>query len=298
MSKYTALTPESRLRLMSQFLGRALVFHEQRSAQQAPSAPSTPEQPTQSISRLTPGRETPARELSDTIQPRALWTTGTGIEEMTHEDTLWVVAIHDAAVLRCALMSILAARDVAAALTELKQHWQQHWHSMDKQQNKQQNEQQNAQQNEQQNEPQNEPQNRQQNKQQNSQGQQPQQQTRQQQHQQHHMKKAADMQQHQQQWSPRQKPRQQEDMHKEYLKRFEKHVGPKQWQEIIDLSLKYEDPELTEVVQYWTIAGFKDEGAKKLVTYSLIENKQVYKNTTSTRTLGANSPRAGDDWAG
>ena len=62
---------------------------------------------------------------------------------MPQGDTLWVVAIHDAAVLRCALMSILAARDVAAALAEWKQYWQQHWHSMDKQQNKQQNEQQN-----------------------------------------------------------------------------------------------------------------------------------------------------------
>ena len=33
MHKCTNLTPESRLRLMSKFLGRALVFHEQRSAQ-------------------------------------------------------------------------------------------------------------------------------------------------------------------------------------------------------------------------------------------------------------------------
>ena len=109
------------------------------------------------------------------------------------------------------------------------------------------------------------------------------------------------MQQHQQQWSPRPKPNlfNATAMHREYLKRFEKRVGPKQWQQIIDLSLRYEDPELVEVVQYNTIAGFKDEGAKKLVTDSFIKNRQVqvYKNTTSTRTLGANSPRAGDDWA-
>ena len=61
-------------------------------------APSTPEQPTQSISRLTPGRGKSLRESSDTIQPRALWTTDTGSGEMAQEDTRWVVAVHDAAV--------------------------------------------------------------------------------------------------------------------------------------------------------------------------------------------------------
>ena len=93
-------------------------------------------------------------------------------------------------------------------------------------------------------------------------------------------------------WSPRPKPRQQENKNKEYLRKFEERVGPQQWQQIIDLSVKYEDPAITDVAHYWTIAGFEDEGAK------FTENKQqeVYKNTTSMRTLGANSPRAGDDW--
>ena len=89
-------------------------------------------------------------------------------------------------------------------------------------------------------------------------------------------------------------------MNKEYLRRFEERVGPRQWQQIIDLSVKYEDPALTDVVDYWTIAGFKDEGTKRLLQDRFENNKQqelCYKNTTSMRTLGANSPRAGDDWA-
>ena len=83
-------------------------------------------------------------------------------------------------------------------------------------------------------------------------------------------------------------------MNKEYLRRFEERVGPQQWQQIIALSVKYEDLALTDVVDYWTIACFKDELAQD----RFIKNKQqeVYKNTTSTRTLGASSPRAGDDW--
>jgi hypothetical protein len=193
-----------------------------------------------------------------------------------------------------------------------------------KQQNEQQNKQQNSQeqqlqqqtrqqhqhtleaaeqaQNEQQNEPhtapQNEQQNEQQNKQQNSQGQQPQQQARQQHQQQHHMRKAREARQQQQEWSPRPKPRPQGNRNREYLRRFEEHVGPQQWQQIINLSVKYEDPALNDVVDYWTIAGFKDEGTKRLVQDDFEKNKQqeVYKNTTSVRTLGANSPRAGDDW--
>ena len=106
------------------------------------------------------------------------------------------------------------------------------------------------------------------------------------------------MQQRQQQWSPRPKPRQQENTNKEHLRTFEERVGPEQWQQIIDLSVKYEDPVLTDVIHYWTIAGSKDESAKQLTQDRFIKNKQqeVYKNTTSTRTLGANSPRAGDDW--
>ena len=111
------------------------------------------------------------------------------------------------------------------------------------------------------------------------------------------MRKAGEAQQQQQQLSP--KTRQQQNKNKgEYLRTFEERVGPEQWQQIIDLSVKYEDPALTDVVHYWTIAGFKDEGAKQLVQDRFIEDKQhqVYKNTTSTRTLGANSPRAGDDW--
>ena len=110
----------------------------------------------------------------------------------------------------------------------------------------------------------------------------------------------ADEAQRQQQWSPRPKPRQQENKNKEYLRTFEERVGPQQWQQIIALSVKYEDPALTDVVDYWTIAGFKDEGTKRLLQDNFEENKQQelrYKNTTSMRTLGANSPRAGDDWA-
>jgi hypothetical protein len=85
-----------------------------------PSAPSTPENPTRSISRRTPERKA-SRELSDTaIQPRALWATDTDIEGLAQEDILWIVAVHDAAVLNSALVSILAARGVAAALAGWK----------------------------------------------------------------------------------------------------------------------------------------------------------------------------------
>ena len=105
--------------VMSGILARALVFCRQLGPQQAQSAPSTPEQPTQSISRLTPERENISRESSDTIKPRALWTTGTGNEEMAQEDTRWVVAIHDAAVVKRRsqyVKSILATMGMAAAL--------------------------------------------------------------------------------------------------------------------------------------------------------------------------------------
>ena len=111
------------------------------------------------------------------------------------------------------------------------------------------------------------------------------------------MREAAEAQ-RQQQWSPRPKPRQQENTNTEYLRTFERTVGPQQWQQIIDLSVKYEDPTLADVVHYWTIARFKNQGAKQLVQDRFTKDKQqeVYKNTTSMRTLGANSPRGGDDW--
>ena len=113
------------------------------------------------------------------------------------------------------------------------------------------------------------------------------------------MRKAGEARQQQQEWSPRPKPRPQGNGNREYPRRFEERVGPQQWQQIINLSVKYEDPALNDVVDYWTIAGFKDEGAKRLVQDDFEKNKQqeVYKNTTSVRTLGANSPRAGDDWS-
>ena len=191
------------------------------------------------------------------------------------------------------------------AVTKQPQQQQQHLTEgpSGEQQNKQQNKQQDTQQNKQKTKQQNDQQSRQQGNQQNNQrnrqqdNQKQQQHTRQQQRQQHHVTKAAEAQ-RQQQWSPRPKPTQQENKNTEYLRTFERTVGPQQWQQIIDLSVKYEDPALADVVHYWTIAGFKDQGAKQLAQDRFTKDKQqeVYKNTTSIRTLGANSPRGGDDW--
>ena len=67
----------------------------------------------------------------------------------------------------------------------------------------------------------------------------------------------------------------------------------------MDLSARYGDPALIDVVHYCTISGFKDEGAERETIDIFEKNKQLgwYKNTTPIRTLEANSPRVGDDWA-
>ena len=121
------------------------------------------------------------------------------------------------------------------------------------------------------------------------------QQTRQQQHQQHHMKVADDARRQQQQWVPKQ--------NKAYLKKVQS-IYPGQWQEIMDLFVKYGDPALIDVKHYCTISGFKDAGAKQAIINSFERNKrqgwfpsQFNKDITSIRTLKANSPRADDDWA-
>ena len=102
----------------------------------------------------------------------------------------------------------------------------------------------------------------------------------------------------------------QEIIPREYLKRFEEHVGPAQWQQIMDLSVQHKDPELTDMRHYYTLSGFKDAGARQVIQDAHDRNKGQdvrYKNSTSSRmtqddhdhktTLKANTFRAGDDWA-
>ena len=167
----------------------------------------------------------------------------------------------------------------------------------------------------------------------NEQQQHPQRQTRQQQQQHDHRRKADETQRQQQQWVLKQQRQgkqqevavvgraqgteqarnaetRQEIIPRGYLERFEEHVGPAQWQQIMDLSVQHKDPELTDVVHYWTLSGFKDAGARQMVQDAHDRNKEqgaCYKNSTSSRmtqddhdhktTLKANTFRAGDDWA-
>ena len=200
-----------------------------------PSAPSTPEQPTRSISRLTPSDHR-SRELLDTIKPRALWATDT--RRMAQEKALLIVEVNDASVMCEVMTEVLAVRGLVAALADWKQRlapvvyscgWQAHWMTPLQRRvaEKRVRQQDNTQHGEGQH---HSAANRQPPQQATAADKQPQlpqrtAQTRREQQQQDYTKKAADMQQHQRQWSPRPKPRQQENMHKEYLERFEKHVG-------------------------------------------------------------------------
>ena len=99
-------------------------------------------------------------------------------------------------------------------------------------------------------------------------------------------------------------------------------VGPTTWQKIVDLSLEYNDPAMVHLAHYYTLSGFKGAGATRRIIhdqiiqdqYGLLQEKiatatakeQHYnerhvstilqKNHGCNTTLGANSPRGGDDW--
>ena len=100
-------------------------------------------------------------------------------------------------------------------------------------------------------------------------------------------------------------------------------VGPTTWQKIVDLSLEYDDPTMVHLTHYYTLSGFKDAGATRRIIHDRIIQDQhellqengitakakeqhynerhvstmLQQNHGGNTTLGANSPRGGDDWA-
>ena len=100
-------------------------------------------------------------------------------------------------------------------------------------------------------------------------------------------------------------------------------VGPTTWQKIVDLSLEYDDPTMVHLTHYYTLSGFKDAGATRRIIHDQIIQDQhellqengitakakeqhynerhvstmLQQNHGGNTTLGANSPRGGDDWA-
>ena len=89
------------------------------------------------------------------------------------------------------------------------------------------------------------------------------------------MRKADEAQRQQQQWVPKHHNR-------EYLSKFEEHVGPGTWQQIMDLVADHGDPEINNVRHYWTL--FQDAGVKRLIQDQFDLNKQ-YKESAVTRTI-------------
>ena len=81
----------------------------------------------------------------------------------------------------------------------------------------------------------------------------------------------------QQQWVPKHHNR-------EYLRSFEEHVGPGAWQQIMNLAADHGDPELNGVRHYWTLSGFQDADAKRIIQDRFDLDKQ-HEESTVTRTI-------------